>query len=84
VNDSWNITFCFLIYESGGCIVVIYLKSQVCVIMMPFTIILQWKVKSLIHANTISFWFFLITGITDDDLRETAYEVLLACAGASG
>ncbi|KAJ6713944.1 PROTEIN UNC-13-like protein [Salix viminalis] len=24
------------------------------------------------------------TGITDDDLRETAYEVLLACAGASG
>lgn len=23
-------------------------------------------------------------GITDDDLRETAYEVLLACAGASG
>jgi hypothetical protein len=52
--------------------------------MMPFTIILQWKVKSLIHANTISFWFFLITGITDDDLRETAYEVLLACAGASG
>ncbi|OAY53359.1 protein unc-13 homolog [Manihot esculenta] len=26
----------------------------------------------------------LATGITDDDLRETAYEVLLACAGASG
>ncbi|KAH9686344.1 protein unc-13-like [Citrus sinensis] len=24
------------------------------------------------------------TGITDDDLRETAYEVLLACAGAAG
>lgn len=24
------------------------------------------------------------TGITDDDLRETAYELLLACAGASG
>ncbi|XVF82445.1 hypothetical protein PTKIN_Ptkin16aG0048700 [Pterospermum kingtungense] len=24
------------------------------------------------------------TGITDDDLRETAYEILLACAGASG
>ncbi|XP_004511052.1 protein unc-13 homolog isoform X1 [Cicer arietinum] len=24
------------------------------------------------------------TGITDDDLRETAYEVLLACAGATG
>ncbi|XP_072998980.1 protein unc-13 homolog isoform X2 [Typha latifolia] len=24
------------------------------------------------------------TGITDDDLRETAYEVLVACAGASG
>ncbi|XP_031742238.1 protein unc-13 homolog isoform X4 [Cucumis sativus] len=24
------------------------------------------------------------SGITDDDLRETAYEVLLACAGASG
>ncbi|KAF5735316.1 hypothetical protein HS088_TW15G00818 [Tripterygium wilfordii] len=24
------------------------------------------------------------TGVTDDDLRETAYEVLLACAGASG
>lgn len=24
------------------------------------------------------------TGITDDDLRESAYEVLLACAGASG
>lgn len=26
--------------------------------------------------------FFI--GITDDDLGETAYEVLLACAGASG
>ncbi|EXB73275.1 hypothetical protein L484_009353 [Morus notabilis] len=25
-----------------------------------------------------------VTGITDDDLRETAYEILLACAGASG
>uniref|UniRef100_A0A2P2LJT9 Uncharacterized protein MANES_04G156900 n=2 Tax=Rhizophora mucronata TaxID=61149 RepID=A0A2P2LJT9_RHIMU len=25
-----------------------------------------------------------VTGITDDDLRETAYEVLLACAGATG
>ncbi|CAK7336489.1 unnamed protein product [Dovyalis caffra] len=25
-----------------------------------------------------------VVGITDDDLRETAYEVLLACAGASG
>ncbi|XP_037495306.1 protein unc-13 homolog [Jatropha curcas] len=25
-----------------------------------------------------------VTGITDDDLRETAYEVLLACAGAAG
>ncbi|KAL9233827.1 hypothetical protein vseg_008774 [Gypsophila vaccaria] len=25
-----------------------------------------------------------LTGITDDDLRETAYEILLACAGASG
>ncbi|XP_061348884.1 protein unc-13 homolog isoform X2 [Gastrolobium bilobum] len=24
------------------------------------------------------------TGVTDDDLRETAYEILLACAGASG
>ncbi|KAE9617131.1 hypothetical protein Lalb_Chr03g0032161 [Lupinus albus] len=24
------------------------------------------------------------TGITDDDLRETAYEILLACAGATG
>ncbi|CAO2816120.1 unnamed protein product [Amaranthus hypochondriacus] len=24
------------------------------------------------------------TGITDDDLRETSYEILLACAGASG
>ncbi|KAE9592792.1 hypothetical protein Lalb_Chr19g0132961 [Lupinus albus] len=24
------------------------------------------------------------TGVTDDDLRETAYEVLLACAGATG
>lgn len=24
------------------------------------------------------------TGITDDDLRETAYEILLACAGAAG
>ncbi|GAV70210.1 DUF810 domain-containing protein [Cephalotus follicularis] len=24
------------------------------------------------------------TGITDDDLRETAYEILLACAGSSG
>ncbi|KAK7829563.1 protein unc-13 like protein [Quercus suber] len=26
----------------------------------------------------------LLSGITDDDLRETAYEVLLACAGATG
>lgn len=26
----------------------------------------------------------LHSGITDDDLRETAYEVLLACAGATG
>lgn len=26
----------------------------------------------------------LLLGITDDDLRETAYEVLLACAGATG
>ncbi|KAK9154415.1 hypothetical protein Sjap_001895 [Stephania japonica] len=25
-----------------------------------------------------------LTGITDDDLRETAFEILLACAGASG
>ncbi|KAL5570574.1 hypothetical protein UlMin_027149 [Ulmus minor] len=25
-----------------------------------------------------------VTGISDDDLRETAYEILLACAGASG
>lgn len=25
-----------------------------------------------------------LTGITDDDLRETAYEILLACAGAAG
>lgn len=25
-----------------------------------------------------------ISGITDDDLRETAYEILLASAGASG
>lgn len=25
-----------------------------------------------------------VTGITDDDLRETAYEILLAAAGASG
>lgn len=28
--------------------------------------------------------FLLFSGITDDDLRETAYEVLLACAGAAG
>ncbi|XWS39292.1 hypothetical protein CRYUN_Cryun18bG0038700 [Craigia yunnanensis] len=33
--------------------------------------------------------FFLVTnpefsGITEDDLRETAYEILLACAGTSG
>lgn len=28
--------------------------------------------------------YLLLSGITDDDLRETAYEVLLACAGASG
>ena len=28
--------------------------------------------------------FLLPLGITDDDLRETAYEILLACAGASG
>lgn len=27
---------------------------------------------------------FIVLGITDDDLRETAYEILLACAGASG
>jgi len=26
----------------------------------------------------------MFAGITDDDLRETAYEILLACAGASG
>jgi hypothetical protein len=25
-----------------------------------------------------------VSGITDDDLRETAFEILLACAGASG
>lgn len=28
--------------------------------------------------------FLFFTGITDDDLRETAYEILLAAAGASG
>ncbi|KAH9619977.1 hypothetical protein KSS87_023532, partial [Heliosperma pusillum] len=27
---------------------------------------------------------FHVNGITDDDLRESAYEILLACAGASG
>lgn len=28
--------------------------------------------------------YYLITGITDDDLRDTAYEILVACAGAAG
>lgn len=31
-----------------------------------------------------TFLLLLVSGITDDDLRETAYEVLLACAGATG
>lgn len=26
----------------------------------------------------------IVSGIADDELRETAYEILLACAGASG
>lgn len=30
------------------------------------------------------FLIYFIAGITDDDLRETAYEILLAAAGASG
>lgn len=33
---------------------------------------------------SITFLLLLLSGITDDDLRETAYEVLLACAGATG
>lgn len=28
--------------------------------------------------------YALISGITDDDLRETAYEILVAAAGAAG
>jgi hypothetical protein len=28
--------------------------------------------------------YFIFPGITDDDLRETAYEILVAAAGASG
>ena len=32
----------------------------------------------------ITFVLLLLSGITDDDLRETAYEILLAGAGAMG
>ncbi|KAL5205382.1 hypothetical protein ABZP36_033591 [Zizania latifolia] len=36
-------------------------------------------------ASDISLWLPLFeTGVTDDDLRETAYEILVAAAGASG
>lgn len=34
-------------------------------------------------TNDVSY-FYCISGLTDDDLRETAYEILLACAGATG
>lgn len=37
--------------------------------------VLSWSVDVLV---------FMFAGITDDDLRETAYEILLACAGATG
>ncbi|KAJ0047257.1 hypothetical protein Pint_05206 [Pistacia integerrima] len=42
----------------------------------------------MIHSHSkVLLWLkshVYICGITDDDLRETAYEVLLACAGAAG
>lgn len=34
--------------------------------------------------NFPDLWFLLILGISDDDLRETAYEIILGCAGATG
>ena len=36
------------------------------------------------HGYDLMLILLLLIGITDDDLRETAYEILLACAGASG
>lgn len=79
MKDSWNITFCFLIYESCGCIVVhLFEESSLCYY-DAFYYYLPMEGEII---NPL--WFFLFTGITDDDLRETAYEVLLACAGASG
>lgn len=34
--------------------------------------------------NLVVLHVYYFSGITEDDLRETAYEVLLASAGASG
>lgn len=35
-----------------------------------------------IHSKFYVIW--QPSGVTDDDLRETAYEILVACAGAAG
>lgn len=36
------------------------------------------------YGNNTNLIYFLIPGLTDDDLRETAYEILVASAGAAG
>lgn len=61
------------------------IKSQKGILGMIFILTVAWKEKlKCMKWLLITFVLLLLSGITDDDLRETAYEILLAGAGAMG
>lgn len=74
-------TLCYMLYSTQ----VFFLYPTIFAARVAIIYICNYFLKEdFCHDGVAGIMIFMFTGITDDDLRETAYEVLLACAGASG